>query len=901
VAADEDNGTRYLRNNGNGSGSSSNSNSSNNNDEKSDNDESIGASAIDACSKVTESMMNRESTANQHLKEAKKAYSDAMQSSMMEEEWSFGFSEEALGAYREGCYGYNEEHSGSRNVIWKDAADDSQESPMVFTCDFPTMKVTGKTVELYGIGDCLANTTECRAVTPTALAENLWRNVGLQCRAASDAAVSAAAAEGTNPPSDNGTSKYVEDGTDMDGSDIFADASGPETGNGGNNNDEEDFPANEETEGSKNYGKPHHNSTHQNTTYPGSSEENHNAKDEEEGDYGNENEDLFPGDDESEGSDGDRLPFVTDDDAVCMSDTSSFFFKNKGLVNAAETYNGAQIIKKEPNTEVIGYPPDAARTMKSACELKHGHWVFAKNQNFTCVVHSMEVMSVDVYNYGSCLAKTEECAAMNLTTILRIDLADMGLNCWEDEDDNGDGDGATPSPSKGESANTGSGNGGDGSEEKIEENYDESDSNKGFNSTEERNKSNESGDNGAGDVNDTEDEGGSYDNDETMSGLTDVDTKCMEDSGVLYESHPSLAEAIKQFGESMDNQMNDVTNMKMGFSDESVEMLRSACDNIGYFTVLERAEFVCNMMSVEVDLAVTNLANCAADTAECHKMDPLSLMEDVWDGMGIKCDLKTEGENKEPTPSTMNSTKSDDGNDKADHAQEDALVKNLGLTDSEVTCMRSSTSFVESSEVLSNATIAYEKSVEMTDPTKLGYSESAASELQEVCQEQGGIWSFIKSEDVTCTIKGRDRCIHVYNFGNCIASSDQCQSMDPIVLVRGFFMEVLNFKCHAKCEKHKDTTASPHKNNPSNGNSNNNSGGNNSGNNNLFSQQGFDSTSDDAAGFPWFMKAAVVLCVVAAVGLFGLYRFRASSGRERITRRTYEMTDMSDLRFETLT
>eukprot|EP00536_Pseudo-nitzschia_multiseries_P002189 jgi/Psemu1/301274/fgenesh1_kg.29_\ len=217
--------------------------------------------------------------------------------------------------------------------------------------------------------------------------------------------------------------------------------------------------------------------------------------------------------------------------------------------------------------------------------------------------------------------------------------------------------------------------------------------------------------------------------------------------------------------------------------------------------------------------------------------------------------------------------------------------------------MSNSTAFIEGSEVLLGASKEYEKSVQMTDPTRLGYSKEAASKMEAICTNQGGLWSMVQSQDVTCTIHGRDRCIHVYNFGNCIASDDHCQTMDPMVLVRGFFLEVLGFDCRAECHDHKEghaPTAAPHFQSPTSHNTNNNH----------FSppttsqsqSQGFGAaSSQNSNATTSYTTAAVLLCLVTGLGFFGFYRYRASHRREKIPEGDMEMADISDLRFESLT
>jgi len=308
------------------------------------------------------------------------------------------------------------------------------------------------------------------------------------------------------------------------------------------------------------------------------------------------------------------------------------------------------------------------------------------------------------------------------------------------------------------------------------------------------------------------------------------------------------------------------------------------------------------MMSLKADLKVSNIANCIADTDECRKMNPLLLMENVFKSMGIKCKEKKEqkegdedktNDNEEDNQNDdYNITKSDDEGDGSDD-DDKFLIEALGLTESEVTCIHNSSGFVDRSVVLSNATINYQKSVIMTDPTSLGYPKKSFLEMENVCKDENGILSSIKSEDITCVINGRERCLNVYNFGNCLAKNDDCREMDPMVLVKVFFLEVLKFSCRAKCDKHTDSghspSYSPHESSPTKTHHTPN-----------VSSSSKDSTSGDN-GSPSYITATVVLCIVIALGFFAYYQSRRSTGRERIPRRAYEMTDISDLRFESLT
>jgi hypothetical protein len=617
-------------------------------------------------------------------------------------------------------------------------------------------------------------------------------------------------------------------------------------------------------------------------------------------DEGDGDSDENNGEGEAEDENSDRLPFLTDDDVLCIDATTEFINQDKGLASAIETFQGSQILKKDEETDVelLGYPVDAAKVMKSACELNKGHWAFVRSMNFTCVIEGMETIPLHVHDFGSCLAKIDDCVDMDTTSLLRADLADLGFACWEDDEEgDGDSDSAVGTSGDGDSgASTESGEGSESGENAEENGY--------ASETDPENDSSEGKNNDQDSDKDT-DQDPSDEIDEEMSniladmGLSESDEKCMDDSMEFGMDHPELEQALNEYTISMVMENSDVTRLSIGFPDDAVDKLRSVCTDStigGYFTVIGEIEFVCGMMSVEVDLKMTNFAICMADTDECFNMDSLLLMEDVWKSMGLTCTEQSEADGEDATSSTTDTTEPD-GNESD---EDDSLAKALGLTESEVACMSGLTNFIDSSDVLSNATAVYQKSVQMTDPTKLGYAAASASDMEQVCEDQGGIWSFIESEDVTCTINGWDRCINVYNFGNCIANNDDCQSMDPFVLVKGFFMEVLNFSCREKCDEHKDTTghspsSAPHKNSPWGANNNNN-------NNNLSSQQSNNSSSSSLDELPpSFATAAIILGVVVAVGLFGFFRYRASHGRERTVRSAYEMTDISDLGFESFT
>lgn len=351
----------------------------------------------------------------------------------------------------------------------------------------------------------------------------------------------------------------------------------------------------------------------------------------------------------------------------------------------------------------------------------------------------------------------------------------------------------------------------------------------------------------------------------------------MSDSAVTNSGHPALEDATEAYANSMEIEETSVTGMKLEFSEESADNLKTLCiskDIGGYFSLVKEQEFDCSQMGIDINVKILNMANCLANTDECKNMNPLVLIEDMWQSMGLTCEEKTGA-----TPETTDNGDIDDNSHKYDNSDKDPTNE----------CLSESYDFLESSAVISNATEVYQKSVQMNDPTKLGYSSASASEMQQVCDEQGGFWSFIESEDVTCTINGSDKCIHVYNFGGCLANSDKCQSMDPFVLVKTFFSEVLGLTCRAKCDKNADghSSAAPHK-SPSRDNS-------------LSSQQNSGGSSSFGSKLPKFTTVAIGLAAVAAIGLLGFLRYRARHGIDRNVRSSYEMTDISDLGFQVFT
>jgi hypothetical protein len=181
--------------------------------------------------------------------------------------------------------------------------------------------------------------------------------------------------------------------------------------------------------------------------------------------------------------------------------------------------------------------------------------------------------------------------------------------------------------------------------------------------------------------------------------------------------------------------------------------------------------------------------------------------------------------------------------------------------------------------------------------------------MMAVCEEEGGYWSVTVSDEITCDMNGRMRRISVFNFGNCVAPTDECKAMDPIVLVKGFFWEVMKFRCW----KSDENGVESHTTGPSEapqtggeggtqteGSHHNTSGGEMP---TLGAEQSSSATYPQSSNddLPPVVPAVIALAALVLVGLGVFYWRRQSTGQERApSRRAYEMTDISDLRFDSL-
>jgi hypothetical protein len=582
--------------------------------------------------------------------------------------------------------------------------------------------------------------------------------------------------------------------------------------------------------------------------------------------------------------------FLPPDDAACMDATETFVEgTDEAFQTSIDNYMDSQELDMDdPQTSQMsmGYADEAAATMKASCENAGGYWSIIESEQFICEFEGIE-QSLNVYNFGSCLATTEECKAMDIGHILESVWDVMGLTCWSSNETKPEIDGLD---------------------------------------------------------------------------LTEEDLACLSDTNDLADTSNELSDASSVYADKMTiDQDDDSGDMKLSFPEDAVSEFRAACDTAGgLFSLVVSQGFTCTKGALSFNVDVNNMGDCLADTTECQNMDPIQLLESVWDSMDLQCEVTGEtggsgAGDEEVGPETgggdnESDNDEDDGNDQPDTIPGDdsegdndtgdndaggdgdgsesgpdteepdqgsneatsspgnsAESEAVGMSPEDASCMEASMGLIENSETLESAEATYAKAMEMDDPKKIGYSSEAARTMKSVCEEEGGYWSAIVSEDVTCDMNGHMRRINVYNFGNCVAATDDCKAMDPIVLVKGFFWEIMKFRCWKSDEDGSDTYGG------SGGDSHSGGGGgshNGSGHHtgggmpDLGGQQQSSLTAatptdtDTPPAIP--VAVAVVVLVLAGFGLF-IWR-RQRTGRERIpSRRAYEMTDVSDLRFDTLT
>merc|ERR1712183_1154790 len=76
----------------------------------------------------------------------------------------------------------------------------------------------------------------------------------------------------------------------------------------------------------------------------------------------------------------------------------------------------------------------------------------------------------------------------------------------------------------------------------------------------------------------------------------------------------------------------------MGYTEEGVSTLRKACDESqGHFAFIEETDLKCTMMGQQIDLKLTNTADCLANTAECQNFNVLKPTENLWKEFDLNC------------------------------------------------------------------------------------------------------------------------------------------------------------------------------------------------------------------------------------------------------------------------
>merc|ERR1711862_170877 len=127
-------------------------------------------------------------------------------------------------------------------------------------------------------------------------------------------------------------------------------------------------------------------------------------------------------------------------------------------------------------------------------------------------------------------------------------------------------------------------------------------------------------------------------------GLSESDKKCLDDTEDLSIKTPELEQAAEELMMSLEMKMEGLTSMSLGYSKESADAFQAVCESSligGIFTLTEEEEFDCDMLGKKVNVKMTNIVTCTANTDECQDMNKVLLMEDLWSSQGMKCNEKT--------------------------------------------------------------------------------------------------------------------------------------------------------------------------------------------------------------------------------------------------------------------
>ena len=385
--------------------------------------------------------------------------------------------------------------------------------------------------------------------------------------------------------------------------------------------------------------------------YDGSEEDNN---DDIEGEYQGEIEDIF----------------MSSEDVTCMEETWDFFVDNPELEQACDEYaetiqdqqqnnnndnsNNLYDTRQEINgiqTIVISYPDDTITALEEVCYDYKGYWMSITNSDtendttdhplvFMCTVMDTESIKVVVNNYGQCLADVDVCHTLDSAKVLESAFGEMDLACYE-------GDGIDDKPDNFDEIT-----------QQVDEEYFDQELNTNAD------------DDGYID----EDFGFDFEEgtmedllDEIEDGMSETDKQCFEDTMKFNQKSETIEAAYIDYASTMttniddiiailvDGSVNDfnateedtpsVVSLEMGFSDKGVAMLQEVCTaNSGYFSLIEEESISCtvtNDQTSTVQLTVTNVADCLANTDECHTYTILSGIENIWTDYGLDCSAST--------------------------------------------------------------------------------------------------------------------------------------------------------------------------------------------------------------------------------------------------------------------
>merc|ERR1711862_728392 len=127
-------------------------------------------------------------------------------------------------------------------------------------------------------------------------------------------------------------------------------------------------------------------------------------------------------------------------------------------------------------------------------------------------------------------------------------------------------------------------------------------------------------------------------------GLSESDKKCLDDTEDLSIKNPELEQVKYKLMMSLELKLEGLTSMSLGFPKESANALQAVCESStigGIFTLTEEEEFDCDMLGNKLNVKMTNVVTCTANTDECQNMNKVLLLEDLWSSQGMKCNEKT--------------------------------------------------------------------------------------------------------------------------------------------------------------------------------------------------------------------------------------------------------------------